>query len=207
MREVGKLIQYLNCSVFGYGKIGSSIAYHLMLRGVKPNVFDTDPIRRLKAFNQLCAVPDRKTILQNSDVIFCATGNHTLNINDFRELKPGCFVFSVTSSDDEMNLTFLDGEYGAEEVAEHITKYSSFNNFFYLVNKGKAVNFIHNAVLGDFIHLVRGEMVYALKPLLSANPQPGMHELTTDQRRDVAAVWSRAFIDDKALFTDISSTL
>jgi 8-oxo-dGTP pyrophosphatase MutT (NUDIX family) len=206
LREVGKLIQYHSCSVFGYGKIGSSIAYHLLLRGVKPHVYDTDPIRRLKAHNELCSVPSRKHILAHSDIIFCATGNQSMKIHDFRQLKPGCFIFSVTSSDDEMDLKYLEGEYTGADVSEskHITKYSSFKNHFYLVNKGNAVNFIHKAVLGDFIHLVRGEMISALKPLLSAKPEPGLRKLKKKHRREIAKIWASAFIDDQTGYTDIS---
>jgi adenosylhomocysteinase len=166
-----------------------------MLRGVKPSVFDINPIRRLEAYNYLCSAPNRARVIQNSDVLFCATGNQALNILDFRQLKSGCFVFSVTSSDDEINLSYLNSEYNREEVAPNITKYSNFNNHFYLVNKGNAVNFIHKAVLGDFIHLVRGEMIYALGLLLSKRPQAGLHELTLEERRIVAETWMNTFID------------
>lgn len=196
LRDAGKLIQYLNCSVLGYGKIGNSIAYHLTLRGVKPNVFDTNPVRRLEAYNRVCFTPSRSYIMRNSDVIFCATGNQALNILDFRQLKPGCFIFSVTSSDDEMNLTFLNSEYNAEEVAEYITKYSNFNNHFYLVNKGNAVNFIHKAVMGDFIHLVKGEMIWALNEILTKRPQAGLYELPNEARREIAEIWMNIFVDD-----------
>lgn len=204
LREVGKLIQYLNCSILGFGKIGSSIAHHLLLRGVKPNVFDTDPLRRLAAYNLLCPIPDKKHIIRNSDVIFCATGSRVLNIHDFRELKPGCVVFSVTSSDDEMNLTYLNSEYQIEEIAQHVTRYSSFSNHFYLVNKGNAVNFLHKAVLGDFIHLVRGEMIYALKILVTKTPDPGIYELTEKDRYDIADIWLKTFVDEPARYTDLS---
>lgn len=207
LREVGKLIQYLNCSVFGYGKIGNSIAYHLMLRGVKPSVFDIDPIRRLSAYNHLCSIPKKDDILQNSHIIFCATGNHSLGIQDFRQLKPGCLVFSVTSSDDELDLRYLESEYNVEQVAQHITKYSSFNNHFFLVNKGNAVNFIHQAVLGDFIHLVRGEMLYALKSILSDQPKAGLHELSTPLRRELCETWTRTFVDEEVRYLDISRTI
>jgi len=199
LRQVGQLIQYLQCGIFGYGKIGSSIAHHLLLRGVKPWVYDDKPIPRARAVNQLCNAPPRDYIIKNADVIFSATGNQALKILDFRALKSGCFVVSVTSSEDEMDLTFLEGEYTSEEVqgADHVTKWSSFTNFFYLVNKGNAVNFIHNAVLGDAIHLVRGEMLHAAYYLLSGRAQPGLIELPKEEREQVVAKWLRAFVDQR----------
>ena len=142
MREDGKLIQYLKCGILGYGKIGRSIASHLLQRGVKPAVYDTNPLKRVSAFNELNRIPDRDSIIKESDILFSATGNKALKIEDFRELKNGCYIFSVTSSDDELELEFT-GEYEKQEVRKHIFKYSNENmNYFFLVNDGNAVNFI-----------------------------------------------------------------
>ena len=65
-------------------------------------------------------------------------------------LRSGAFVFSVTSADDEMDLAFLDGQYTRSRFAPEVELYSGFSNYFYLVNGGNAVNFLHKAVLGDF---------------------------------------------------------
>lgn len=130
MREDGKLIQYLKCGILGYGKIGRSIASHLLQRGVKPVVYDTNPLKRVSAFNELNRIPDRDSIIKESDILFSATGNKSLKIEDFRELKNGCYIFSVTSSDDELELEFT-GEYEKQEVRKHIFKYSNENmNYF-----------------------------------------------------------------------------
>jgi len=194
LREIGKLIQYMECSVLGFGKIGSSIAHHLLLRGVKPMVYDRNPIKRIEAYNRHCNVPGRKEIMEESDVIFCATGNSALSIKDFRQLKDGCIIFSVTSSDDEMDLTYINSEYNSEEVSQSIIKYFNFNNYFYLVNEGNAVNFIHNAVLGDFIHAVRGEMIYISSKILSKESNPGLYNLREDERKKVAEIWLENFV-------------
>lgn len=197
LREFGQLVQYLQCGVFGYGKIGSSIAHHLLLRGVKPWVFDSNAIKRARALNQLCNTPPQSYIVKNADVIFSATGNKALNIVNFRNLKSGCFVVSVTSADDELDLSLLSGEYKAEKINTHLTKYSSFANYFYLVNEGNAVNFIHNAVLGDWIHLVRGEMLHAAAHLLKQSLKPGIRELPEDERKCVVEKWLKVFVDER----------
>ncbi|MGH7381377.1 MAG: NUDIX domain-containing protein [Candidatus Methylomirabilales bacterium] len=195
LRECGRLIQYLNCSVLGYGKIGSSIADHLLLRGVKPNVFDTNPVRRIAAYNRLCNIPSRGELLGSSDVIFSATGSQAANIIDFRSLKNGCFVFSVTSSDDEFDLSYVNAEYQRQEVAPYVQKYWSFSNYFYLVNSGNAVNFLHKAVLGDFIHLVRAEMLVAYRILVGGTFQPGIHSVDAPWREAVARSWLSTMLD------------
>ncbi|WP_419620391.1 hypothetical protein, partial [Thiolapillus sp.] len=56
LRECGSLLQYSSCSVLGYGKVGSSIAHHLLMRGIKPCVYEVDPQLQLKAYNQNCDV-------------------------------------------------------------------------------------------------------------------------------------------------------
>lgn len=189
LRECGHLIQYLNCSVLGYGKIGRAIAHHLLLRGIKPNVFDTDPLRRIAAYNHLCNIPSRDIIFRSSDVIFSATGSQAAGVIDFRRLKNGCFVFSVTSSDDEFDLAHVEAEYNREQVAPYVERYFSFSNYFHLVNSGDAVNFIHKAVVGDFIHLVRAEMLVAYKLLMERHYQPGIHIVPDHWRNLVASCW------------------
>lgn len=162
LREYGSLLQYGACSILGYGKIGSSIAHHLTMRGIRPNVFETDPQLQLKAFNHGCRAPSWNRMLAESDVLFSATGSQALKLADFRCLKNGCFVVSVTSSDDEFDFTFLHSEYSKEQITPFIQRLSGEHNYFHLVNNGNAANFIHGAVVGEFIHLVRSEMLWAL---------------------------------------------
>ena len=196
LRATGKLLQYENCAVLGYGKIGRSIAHHLLLRGVKPLVFDSNPLRRMEAFNQHCTTPDLSNLISTSDILFSATGKQALNISYFRSLKNGAFVFSVTSSDDEFNTGFLKSEYKVEEVTEHVTKYVGLQNYFFLANDGNAVNFIHGAVVGDFIHLVKAEMVLAMKKIVSGDIEDRSRivELTDREREPIAEAWLRVFL-------------
>ena len=192
MREDGKLIQYLKCGILGYGKIGRSIASHLLQRGVNPAVYEINPLKRVSAFNELNRIPDRDSIIKESDILFSATGNKSLKIEDFRELKNGCYIFSVTSSDDELELEFT-GEYEKQEVRKHIFKYSNENmNYFFLVNDGNAVNFIYNAVMGDFIHLVRAEMILAINGLPGYAPGK-ISTVPTDIRENIAESWLKVF--------------
>jgi adenosylhomocysteinase len=119
-----------------------------------------------------------------------------MDVVDFRALKNGCFVFSVTSSDDEFDLTYLESEYGSQEEISHVYKYHNFHNYFYLVNRGNAVNFLHGAVVGDFIHLVKGEMMEAYKILISERCDSGIHEVPNETRERIASVWLSVFASE-----------
>ncbi|MFZ1706201.1 MAG: NUDIX domain-containing protein [Saprospiraceae bacterium] len=206
LRNGGTLIQYMKCGVLGYGKIGNSIAFHLLQRGIKPNVYDVNPLKRVKSFNELCSIPKREIIINSCDVIFSATGNKSLNIEDFRSLKNGCFVFSVTSSDDEMQLGFLEGEYKKEIVREYIVKYYNARNFFFLVNNGNAVNFIHNAIMANFIHLVRSEMLLSILELGNYKLEI-INEVSMSLKKNICEKWIEKFDPENRNLSNIQYIL
>lgn len=192
LREQEVLLQYLKCGVFGFGKIGKSISLHLLQRGVKPLVFDKNPVKRVEAFNNLCSIPDRDVIIESCDIIFSATGNKSLDVSDFRRLKDGCFIFSVTSSDDEFSFNFHDDEYKIDTPQKDIYRYSNVNNYFYLVNNGNAVNFLHNAIMGQFIHLVRTEMLFAISERENCE-NTKINEASSLLRERIAELWLKSF--------------
>lgn len=192
-REYNVLFDYLQCGVIGYGKIGKSIAANLQKRNIKLFVHDYVAVKMIEAMNRGCYIVDKKKILEESEVIFCATGNQALLKEDFTQLKNGAFVVSVTSSDDEMDLSILDKTYFQQSVTAYITKYYNDNNYFYLVNKGNAVNFIHDAVIGSFIFLVQAEILLGLEQLYSQKLESGIHEVAMEMREDIAKKWLQVF--------------
>jgi S-adenosylhomocysteine hydrolase/8-oxo-dGTP pyrophosphatase MutT (NUDIX family) len=194
LREMGHLLQYMRVGIIGFGKIGKSILHHLLQRNLVPMVNECNPIRLLEAYNQGASIPHRSAFLSEAEVIFSATGNKALSLEDFRVLRPGCFVFSVTSSDDEMDISSLSQEYDTHIVGAQITQLYGRHNYFYLINGGNAVNFIHKAVLGDFIHLVRAEMLCALEVLSHRNVTAGVHEVPEETRKRIATLWLDSFV-------------
>jgi len=202
LRECGLVLEYLECGVIGYGKIGGSIALHLKERGVTPNVVEINPLRRLEAYRSRCKIRQRDWVSRNTDVLFCATGKRATDIIDFRSLRPGAFVFSVTSSDDEFDLALLKTEFSPTKVSQHVSRYDSNYNHFYLVNNGNAVNFLHNAVLWEFIQLVKGGIFLAMRSLaqgrtlrrmyVDTNNGPGfesLFELDQAEQQQIARLW------------------
>ncbi len=192
LRRQAVLLQYQRNAVLGFGKIGKSIALHLIQRGVIPMVFDKNPIKRIEAFNGLATIPERNEIIKSADIIFSATGNRCLTINDFKKLKNGCYIVSVTSSDDEMDLTYVESEYTKDESLPFITRYSNDKNYFYLINNGNAVNFIHGAIMGDFIHLVRSEMILAVIELEKFSVEE-INSVSQQLKEKIADIWLKTF--------------
>jgi adenosylhomocysteinase len=151
----------------------------------------------------MCLIPPREEILANADVIFCATGKRSLGPDDFRQLKPGCVICSVTSSDDELDLSGLNS-YAHESVKDHIDKYTSFGNYFYLINRGNAANFVHKPALGSYIHLVRAEMMFALNMITREHlPTNEIQMLSVKDRDVVAHAWLETYADDSSGHHDL----
>lgn len=202
LRQQGQLIEYLTCSVIGYGKIGKSIAQQLASRGLQPSVYDKNPIRRLEAYNRVFNVSSWSEILTTSDIIFSATGGQATSLIDFKLVKSGCYIFSVTSSDDEFDFSFLQNEYKVKKVNDLVDKYVGPTNYFYFVCNGNAVNFVHGACVDDFIHLVRSEMICAANSLSESKLPSGINTMDKTLQETIANTWLRTFLRINDLLFD-----
>jgi adenosylhomocysteinase len=161
-------------------------------------VYETDPVRAVEAMSHGFAVKWSKTeALARADVVVCATGNRALEGKDFTHLRPGSYVASVTSSDDELNLASLWGAYRVDRLGPHLTRLSARSHHFYLLNDGNAVNFVHGAAVGPFIFLVQGEILAAVALLSSGRMiEPGLHEIGNRDRAIIARSWLRCFNEE-----------
>lgn len=62
-------------------------------------------------------------------------------------------------------------------------------HYFYLLNRGNAVNFLHGASVGPFIFLVQSEILAAIQILSRGDLDTGMHGIGAADRADIAATW------------------
>jgi adenosylhomocysteinase len=194
LRDCGNILHGRRASVIGFGKVGASVASMLRARHVQVRVFDIDPVRTLQALARgFPTASTRSDALAHADVVIAATGNLALRSADFALLSNGAYLASVTSSDDELELTSLDGRYDRQQVGPHVTKYSDHRHHFYVLNDGNAVNFLHGASVGPFIYLVQGEILAALGCLAGEQHEPGLYEVADDTRRLIAKTWMRYF--------------
>jgi adenosylhomocysteinase len=109
-----------------------------------------------------------------------------------RDLKKGAFLASVTSSDDEFDLRFLDGEYDHEMVTDHITKYTKRGHNFHLLNQGNAINFLYSAAVDKYIYLVQAELMLSAVKLANTSDKKlsGVIEINSDDNHNhIAEMW------------------
>ncbi|MEV0615662.1 adenosylhomocysteinase [Nonomuraea sp. NPDC050404] len=190
IRSRGDILSSLDACVIGYGKLGTSIARMLHAKNVQVTIYDDDPVKRVQARAHGFHVPTtRAEAIRGCGLIICATGNLALRYEDFAVLPNGAYIASVTSSEDELELTALDHLYRRTETGPHLTRYATTGHYFYVLAGGNAVNFLHGASVGTYIHLVQAEILAATALLTSDDHAPGLHELTPDARRIIAEIW------------------
>lgn len=194
MRGRGDILHGRPALVIGFGKLGSSIARLLHAKGVQVTVYDIDPIRHTQALSQGFTVArDRDAALRNAGLVLCATGSLSLRGEDFSTLRNGAYVATVTSSEDELDLAGLPEVYKCTRDGDHVTRYQTTGHYFYLLNGGNAVNFLHGASVGPFIFLVQAEILAGIRMLTRGDLDPGMHEATAADRAVIADTWLTYF--------------
>jgi len=198
LRDHNALLTNMSVLIIGYGKIGKSIANSLGARNVSVWVHDRDPVRAAQAFSHGFQVPDRAFALERADVIIGASGNKSLNEEDFTNLKDGAFVCSVTSADDEFDFGEIRKKLSHYDTGNKSEVFINSTKSFYLLNKGNAINFSHNNVLGSFIYLVACELTFCISKIAS---EPGSYRddrittLNTRTRQEIASKWLMEFND------------
>lgn len=194
LRQHGHVLQGRTACVLGFGKIGRSVAARLESLNVTTTVFDIDPVRATEAASNGYRIARSATAaVRESSLVVCATGRRALGEAEFAALGRGAFVVSVTSSDDELDMRALQA-YSRSWAGEHLVRYEIDDRYFFVLNEGNAVNFLHGAVLGPAIFLVQAEVLAAIAKL-TAGVQPNqLLEIDHELRKMIARRWLERFI-------------
>ncbi len=91
LRECGQIMAGKLACVIGYGKIGASLAECLRQRGVLVTVIDVDPARQALALAHGYKCPRLSEHLEESQLVFSATGCRALRRCDLQRLRRGCY--------------------------------------------------------------------------------------------------------------------
>jgi adenosylhomocysteinase len=194
LRGRGDILHGRQACVIGFGKIGSSVARLLHAKHVQVSVYDIDAVRMAQALAQgFRTVGSTAEALTGAGLVICATGNGALCGDDFARVCNGAYIASVTSADDELELASLNELYERSSAGNHVTRYATTGHYFYVLNEGNAVNFLHGASVGSFIYLVQAEILAATATLVDTHLQPGIHECDDDTRKFIAATWLQVF--------------
>lgn len=191
LREKGEVLNGQRAVVFGYGKIGSCIAKDLTRKQVRVKIYDIDPVKMVQACSEGYHIISREEALEDIDLIFAVTGNKCLAEEDLIKINKDVYIFSITSSDDEFEFNGFNG-FNVMEVDNHLI----INNgkaCINIVNKGNAVNFLHKAVVGNFIYLIQGEILYGILELLKEKKPYEFLTVDINKESHISQTWLKVF--------------
>ncbi|MFF1676140.1 NAD(P)-dependent oxidoreductase [Streptomyces sp. NPDC058256] len=190
VRTRGDILTGRGACVIGFGPIGRAVAHALRPHDLRITVYDKDPVRRVQAHSQGFRTTASCTeAIHDAELVLCATGNMALRQRDFEGLRNGAYVASVTSSEDELDLGSLAGLYRRTAIGDQLTRYDVTGHYFYVLADGGAVNFVHGAAVGAYIHLVQAEIIAATAALSHGVYEPGLHELPSSDLQAIATIW------------------
>jgi adenosylhomocysteinase len=193
LREHSILMNGLKFGVIGYGKIGRSVAKTARNSQAFVLVNDIDSVRLTHAYSHGYNTRVSSELISQSDILCVAAGKVSLKDEDFKNIKNGCWIFSVTSSDDSLDIEWIDNHYSKEQVSEYVCRYYKDTHYFYVVNGGNTINFIHGTTVGDFILLVQAELLVSSSRLLSGKYDNGLQELDKESRESICSIWLKHF--------------
>ncbi|PIR53466.1 hypothetical protein COU76_00950 [Candidatus Peregrinibacteria bacterium CG10_big_fil_rev_8_21_14_0_10_49_10] len=191
-RQFETILHGKHCLSIGYGPVGKGIADDLRERHAYVRILDSNPLARIHAAADGYRVRSSKEGLNDFDFIFCATGQGSLGEEDFKNLKDGCFVATATSSDEEFKHDALKN-FSNVQIHPNVWEYrDAEDHSFYLINDGKSANFIHDAVVGEFIYLVQGEILKLIPYVYENQERIAKNRIVTlpnRQKKEVAEKW------------------
>lgn len=184
---------YLNkkALVMGFGKIGRATAYAAKKFGFSVCVYDIDPIKELMAYSEGFEVGKRECLIAESDYIFGASANFSIQIMaDKEHLKDGTKLISCSSKQLEFN---TEGCVLIQYI-DHIDRIAVSDKTFFLFAKGQPINFIGDFLIGAMIRVVHAEILLALDYLIHTPIQPSLITISYEQKCLLAQIWLEHFV-------------
>ena len=163
MRATGMLIGGLQVLILGYGWCGSGIAQRFRALGACTMVWDTDPLRLLKAKIEGHRVGRPEQLLPMADVVLTVTGRFDiLGAEEFRQMKDGAILCNAGHYNMEIRTEELEAmSTGTEQLQAGVTVYRLADKCLYLLENANPLNL--SAGGGNPIEIM--ELGYALQLL------------------------------------------
>ncbi|MBC7757582.1 MAG: adenosylhomocysteinase [Phormidesmis sp. FL-bin-119] len=129
--------------VCGYGDVGKGSAISLSSQGVRVIVTEIDPICALQAAMEGYEVKKLATAITEADIVVTATGNcNIVRGEHFLALKDKAIVCNIGHFDNEIDMAWLNGNYGNTkvEIKPQVDKYTLNGKDIIVLAEGRLVN-------------------------------------------------------------------
>ena len=129
--------------VCGYGDVGKGSAESLSSQGVRVIVTEIDPICALQAAMEGYEVKKLATAIKEADILVTTTGNcDIVRAEHFLALKDKAIVCNIGHFDNEIDMAWLNGNYGQTkvEIKPQVDKYTINGKDIIILAEGRLVN-------------------------------------------------------------------
>ncbi|NOR28101.1 MAG: adenosylhomocysteinase, partial [Lutibacter sp.] len=129
--------------VCGYGDVGKGTAASFKGTGAIVTVTEIDPICALQAAMDGFEVKRLENVVGNADIIITTTGNKDIVQGvHFEKMKDKTIVCNIGHFDNEIDMAWLNGKYGATkvEIKPQVDKYTIGENEILILAEGRLVN-------------------------------------------------------------------
>ena len=129
--------------VCGYGDVGKGSAISLSSQGVRVIVTEIDPICALQAAMEGYEVKKLATAIKEADIVVTTTGNcDIVRAEHFLALKDKAIVCNIGHFDNEIDMAWLNGNYGNTkvEIKPQVDKYTINGKDIIILAEGRLVN-------------------------------------------------------------------
>ncbi len=193
LKKVGLGIQGKKIGLLGYGWIGSSVARSLKMRGSHVLAYDKNPIKNIEAYYNGCMHGNRDTVLSESDIIVGASGQTSIDGEDFFKLKPGVFLASASSKRIEFGIEFLESHsHNIIEIEDANVKefhLNGSNKRINLLSNGEPVNFLVESMPHEIMDLMMADMYLCLVKLCTEHLSPMLLPSDNETETAIANTW------------------
>lgn len=152
-----------NVFVISYGGIGYAVCKALQARQAKVLVYDRDSIKMSMAYLDGFRIVEKRTGLENADIVIGCSGNRSLKMSDLRLLRNGALLISGSSKQIEFPYEELTSFIKHKSEDEEIEFADYEGKKFYIAYKGQPINFLHDSALSDVFDLQMSLLLQSVK--------------------------------------------
>jgi adenosylhomocysteinase len=191
LQERGLSLSNKTCCVNGFGMIGSEIANSLKKKQIRVRVADTSPIKRMEAHLRNFETGELSNLLNDTDLLFSATGTQAIKLDDIKNAKSGIMLISGGSKAQEFDIAGITSNSKDVNSTRNIKTYQNKNKkLVSIVNEGKAVNFLKDGTPEEIMDLVFSEKVEAIRQIIEGDTSSvGVKEVLVSAKELICDKW------------------
>lgn len=191
--------------IIGLGEVGRGVLNRLNeLKDIEVLAYDINPAiqKKLKFMGYGCP---KESMLRKADIIFCTSGNKSLNLQDLAFIKQGAYISSCTSAEDEFDYKSIRKN---AVLMDFIKKRAGLT----YINNGNAANMINqqeqSATIFPYIYLTMGGLIKSATSLEKLqNEYEGINTLYDKDTKKMITDFNKMVIEPSQTNTSFLTSL